>query len=1447
MQNYRHGIELLVWVLVVFSSTAFAQIPDGAVLWLDANVGVTEVSGLVRLWEDQSGQNNDAYQNTSGNRPIQVDNALNGFPIIRFDGDDDFLQVDDQSSLNPDQLTLFVVGKYRDGVSNTFVNKSTSSLRTDGYGMVQVEVDQVAEVGLYVDNVVRIANGPVVSDTYTIMSGRYNESSIDFYTNGSLQESYLFSNSISHSSKELRIGAARVSSLNSNPTLALEGDIAEIILYPSALDDSDRYAVESYLGTKYGIPVAEYAPEIVVDPSELDFNFTLQNTSYSVTLTVENEGSAPLIVSDITASDDAFVPAETAFTVAPFSTHDVIVTFTPTHLTSYTADLTVLSDDYDEPEKIVPMTGVGFDIPRGMNLWLRADRGIVGSTSDLNYLVQEWQDQSGHGHHATQSAIINRPFWRENVIELNWQASLYWDLEYNPLGQFLRIAHDAELEPSTITLFVVASIHTDWTTWGTLITKTPHEYAQTGYALQQNGAFDQLNFWINPYAATGSGVTSNFSSGDENIFMGRYTPGDLSIFRDGRRQDQSTYADGIIYEGNVDVLIGAETTESGESTTNFYDGYIAEILLYPSALSREERLEVEDYLSAKYGITLDYDGAVIATTPTSLDFGAICLDTPQTSDLRIINAGDQDLVVTDITRDNDAFTISETAFTVPFGSSHDIQVTFTPTAAESYSGTLTIISNAANNDALQVPVNGTGLSEDAAGHSLHFDGMDDVVIVNDTLGLNLTYAALTVEAWVYLDRLPENYATVINQYDDQGNATFWLGVNSAGNVEFWVYGTTDAHRVSSVALEANRWYHIAGTFGSLVDLHVYIDAIRQDGTLEGTIPYYLDVVDQDIWIGNEDSGEEHGFSGNIDLPRIWYEQRNPAELLRTVNWETIPDSLSTQLIASWNFNEGSGDLAADDRNPAYDGHIEGASWHCPGAPLNISYDAIISASRDSVDFSEVAVGTLGLDNADTLWIYNSGTDDLVVSDISSSIPGVFIAAPQNFTVAPGERQLLTLTFYPIAEHEYNAQLWFFSNDPDFDRNPLVVKVHGVGIPDPDPYCLMFDGTDDYVSIPHDPSLDFTGQMTAEFWMWIDAYPVENQYLLAKTHEAGDASDPDQPFQIYVDATGYLNFARGTGSQLLTVTSTRRIPLELWTHVACVYNDSALVIYLNGVRDATQDAPDQTFSTSDGLLCFGAAKLENSIHGNFSGKLDDVRLWQRGLRAVEIETYKNTTLTIDLSELGLVSAWNFEESSGQTIGDTQGNNDGYRGENASVSGDDADPAWTTPGFIAFAEIASDPTSFDFGQVYVGSSVTQTLTIHNLGNEWLTGTASVVDPFTLNNLNNFGVAVVWLGTQEISVTFAPSTVGLVEDFVYISTNDEDESLLSLPIRGEGISARPCGYDLNCDGVIDIIDVEMVSHKVGSMAPEDLIRLDVVVDGVIDEKDVDFINQQWDPATE
>ena len=165
-------------------------------------------------------------------------------------------------------------------------------------------------------------------------------------------------------------------------------------------------------------------------------------------------------------------------------------------------------------------------------------------------------------------------------------------------------------------------------------------------------------------------------------------------------------------------------------------------------------------------------------------------------------------------------------------------------------------------------------------------------------------------------------------------------------------------------------------------------------------------------------------------------------------------------------------------------------------------------------------------------------------------------------------------------------------------------------------ALRFDGTNDWVTIADAASLDLTGGMTLEAWV----YPVSlgNRARSVITKEGTGA-------RVYgLDANRSNRRPRGVvnvgGEQ--GATGTAQLRLVAWTHLAVTYDGSTLRLYVNGIESTTR-ALSGPIATSGGALRIGGNALGTEW---FNGRIDDVRVYASARTPSEITADMNTAVT-----------------------------------------------------------------------------------------------------------------------------------------------------------------------------------------------------------------------------
>jgi len=245
------------------SSSSTPAIPlTGLDLWLKSDTGVTLAGSQVTQWNDQSGNSNHATQGSSSLRPLLVTNQLNGYPAIRFDGIDDYLQVNGIGTLPTGidkPMSVFVVTKRTSALAQ---NTAWLSWYSSNIGDYQSYVGPLGHEGGQYQSRKRdsagIFKGAGPAGTTTINSFIYcsvvwSGTTASIWEDGVLQINAGDINLGSTFVDRAVIGALFFNYNGSNKLYHLQGDIVEMLVYDSALNTTDRQAVEAYLATKYGL------------------------------------------------------------------------------------------------------------------------------------------------------------------------------------------------------------------------------------------------------------------------------------------------------------------------------------------------------------------------------------------------------------------------------------------------------------------------------------------------------------------------------------------------------------------------------------------------------------------------------------------------------------------------------------------------------------------------------------------------------------------------------------------------------------------------------------------------------------------------------------------------------------------------------------------------------------------------------------------------------------------------------------------------------------------------------------------------------------------------------------------------------------------------------------------------------------------------------------------
>jgi hypothetical protein len=162
-------------------------------------------------------------------------------------------------------------------------------------------------------------------------------------------------------------------------------------------------------------------------------------------------------------------------------------------------------------------------------------------------------------------------------------------------------------------------------------------------------------------------------------------------------------------------------------------------------------------------------------------------------------------------------------------------------------------------------------------------------------------------------------------------------------------------------------------------------------------------------------------------------------------------------------------------------------------------------------------------------------------------------------------------------------------------------------------AFNFDGTSGYVLVPDSTSLDFTNAMTFEAWIYPRSSGDHHHEIVSKWE--GGVNQYSYTFTIVPDGRFAAGLGSdGTASSLISAFSLSTIPLFTWSHVAAVYDGSALSIYVNGIFNSAVPWTRGIFPGTAPLV-IGSTLTSGSF---FNGLIDEVSLYQRALPASEIQ-------------------------------------------------------------------------------------------------------------------------------------------------------------------------------------------------------------------------------------
>lgn len=199
-------------------------------------------NAAIRTWFDQSGGARDVPQTTAAAQPLLTLNILNGQPVARFDGTNDFLT---GSCPNETGRTIYMVARMRSSVNNARLSNDSLNGNASTYD------NGVSSYSYYLTapNIVDPVGGTTTN--WSVVTLKYSSgSTLAPYVNNTAATPFgtgaFYNNGGSYWLGSDHGGAGSFAPL----------DIAARIQYDTAHDDTTREAIQTILADKFNITLA---------------------------------------------------------------------------------------------------------------------------------------------------------------------------------------------------------------------------------------------------------------------------------------------------------------------------------------------------------------------------------------------------------------------------------------------------------------------------------------------------------------------------------------------------------------------------------------------------------------------------------------------------------------------------------------------------------------------------------------------------------------------------------------------------------------------------------------------------------------------------------------------------------------------------------------------------------------------------------------------------------------------------------------------------------------------------------------------------------------------------------------------------------------------------------------------------------------------------------------
>ncbi|MBI2176296.1 phage tail protein [Candidatus Woesearchaeota archaeon] len=168
----------------------------------------------------------------------------------------------------------------------------------------------------------------------------------------------------------------------------------------------------------------------------------------------------------------------------------------------------------------------------------------------------------------------------------------------------------------------------------------------------------------------------------------------------------------------------------------------------------------------------------------------------------------------------------------------------------------------------------------------------------------------------------------------------------------------------------------------------------------------------------------------------------------------------------------------------------------------------------------------------------------------------------------------------------------------------------------------FDGSNDYIEVPHNADFDVVNELTIDTWVKFDSFPTTNapHFIVLKGTSLALGNGG---YVLFVDQSAKVSFWIRNPAGITMITSASSLAQNTWHHVAVTLdlNNHVARLYIDGQLDKSQSVPYNTVLNAVAPLSIG----RNPCCGGdnyLDGTMDELEIFNRALTSYEIWTVYN---------------------------------------------------------------------------------------------------------------------------------------------------------------------------------------------------------------------------------